>query len=117
LEIEPFVAACALEPPLDQMRQPVPALLRGVKRIKRTNRLLVRGLDLGDPFVVADRLGPIPRDLLRNERDFGEQLGAASEVRGGGNRAFVELPQFPPLLTSGQHLFEPLERALVPRLQ
>lgn len=115
-ELQAGIAYGALEPPLEQLRQAVPALLGGVQRVERPDRLLVRCIDFEDALVVRDGLSAIARDLLRDEGYFGEQLGATRGLRRRRDDAFVKRGEIPPLFARSQDLLEPLEGALVARL-
>ena len=116
LERERVLGARGAEATHEELCQALPATLRRVERVERTDGLLVQRIDLEDPLVVGDRLGPLVRDLFRDERDFGQELRA---TRGLGSRrdgALVHAFELGPLLARGEDLLQAMERSLVARI-
>ncbi len=105
-----------LEPALQQVPEVLPPLGVRVELVERVDRLVVTGLELEDPLVVVDGLVGVAGDLLGDDRDLVEEVGAAVRILGPRENALVEGLEILPALARGEDLLEAHERALVRRI-
>ena len=101
---------------LEEVGEVLPALLPRVELVERVDGLIVTGLELEDSLVVVNRLVGVAGDLLGDDRDLGEEVGAAVGVLGRAEDALVEGLEIHPAFPRGEDLLQADERALVRRI-